>query len=186
MLHPPICSVAEHHISDMMYELRKTLKKALSIPSFFGAVDELLASINAELDGGDAFLSCFLDKDRSVRLRLSAWSRDALTRTSLKAVLQADEVRYWDGAFPGAWVVTKSRTFSPELGCDIERQTIEPTARKPTGVKWTLEVGPTVFIDCRGPDPRATVTRFPHSCPRCGSPAYVGFSSVECSRGGCA
>ncbi len=23
--------------------------------------------------------------------------------------------------------------------------------------------------------------RFPHRCPRCGSPAYVGFSSVECS-----
>lgn len=25
--------------------------------------------------------------------------------------------------------------------------------------------------------------KYPHKCPRCGSPAYVGFSSIECSRG---
>ena len=27
--------------------------------------------------------------------------------------------------------------------------------------------------------------RFPHKCPRCGSQAYVGFSSVDCSKVGC-
>ncbi len=28
-------------------------------------------------------------------------------------------------------------------------------------------------------------SRFPHTCPKCGSPAYVGFSRTECSNGGC-
>lgn len=27
--------------------------------------------------------------------------------------------------------------------------------------------------------------RFPHSCPRCAAPAYVGFSTIECSRSDC-
>jgi hypothetical protein len=27
--------------------------------------------------------------------------------------------------------------------------------------------------------------RFPHKCPKCGSPAYVGFSRTECSKGDC-
>ena len=27
---------------------------------------------------------------------------------------------------------------------------------------------------------------FPHECPRCGSPAYIGFTDVECSRKSCA
>lgn len=26
-------------------------------------------------------------------------------------------------------------------------------------------------------------SKCPHKCPKCGSPAYVGFSSVECSKG---
>ena len=24
--------------------------------------------------------------------------------------------------------------------------------------------------------------KYPHKCPRCGSPAYIGFSKVECSK----
>jgi len=27
--------------------------------------------------------------------------------------------------------------------------------------------------------------RFPHRCPRCGAPAYIGLMNVECSDGGC-
>lgn len=33
----------------------------------------------------------------------------------------------------------------------------------------------------RGPD----LKKFPHDCPRCGSPAYRGLNVVECSRAGC-
>jgi hypothetical protein len=29
------------------------------------------------------------------------------------------------------------------------------------------------------------LAQFPHQCPRCSSPAYVGLTSVECSRAGC-
>ena len=29
------------------------------------------------------------------------------------------------------------------------------------------------------------MTDYPHACPSCGSPAYVGLSKVECSRVGC-
>jgi hypothetical protein len=25
--------------------------------------------------------------------------------------------------------------------------------------------------------------RYPHKCPKCGSPAYVGFASLDCSKG---
>jgi len=28
-------------------------------------------------------------------------------------------------------------------------------------------------------------SRFPHDCPRCGSPAYVGFTAVDCTKEGC-
>lgn len=27
--------------------------------------------------------------------------------------------------------------------------------------------------------------RFPNKCPKCNSPAYIGFTAVECSREGC-
>lgn len=39
-------------------------------------------------------------------------------------------------------------------------------------------------IECAvpaGPDP----SKFPHVCPKCGSPAYIGFNSTECSKAGC-
>lgn len=29
------------------------------------------------------------------------------------------------------------------------------------------------------------MTAHPHVCPSCGSPAFIGFSSIECSRVGC-
>ena len=29
------------------------------------------------------------------------------------------------------------------------------------------------------------ISRFPHSCPICSSPAYIGLSLVECSKEGC-
>lgn len=29
------------------------------------------------------------------------------------------------------------------------------------------------------------LSRFPHSCPSCSSPAYIGFSVIECSRQDC-
>lgn len=29
------------------------------------------------------------------------------------------------------------------------------------------------------------LSRFPHSCPRCGNAAYVGFNSIDCSQEGC-
>ncbi len=29
------------------------------------------------------------------------------------------------------------------------------------------------------------LARFPHRCPRCQNPAYIGFSTVECSAEGC-
>lgn len=38
-----------------------------------------------------------------------------------------------------------------------------------------------VVAPAAGPD----LSRFPHKCPKCGSPAYVGFSSTECSREDC-
>jgi len=31
--------------------------------------------------------------------------------------------------------------------------------------------------------PTPSSDKYPHKCPRCGSPAYLGFSSVECSMG---
>ena len=44
-----------------------------------------------------------------------------------------------------------------------------------------------------GEDPDVPVTaiapkassHFPHICPKCGDAAYIGFSKIECSRGGC-
>lgn len=33
------------------------------------------------------------------------------------------------------------------------------------------------------PRSNPAASRFPHVCPRCAAPAYVGFSSVECSQG---
>lgn len=29
--------------------------------------------------------------------------------------------------------------------------------------------------------PKADASRFPHKCPGCGKPAYIGFNSTECS-----
>lgn len=31
----------------------------------------------------------------------------------------------------------------------------------------------------------ADPSRYPHSCPRCSAPAYIGFASVDCSRKSC-
>lgn len=31
----------------------------------------------------------------------------------------------------------------------------------------------------------ADTSHYPHQCPRCGSPAYIGFTSVDCSRKSC-
>ena len=33
--------------------------------------------------------------------------------------------------------------------------------------------------------PDREISRFPHSCPSCGLPAYVGLNSVECTGVGC-
>lgn len=48
-------------------------------------------------------------------------------------------------------------------------------------------IGPGKRFDVlRGPRPPAKdPTRFPHACPRCAAPAYVGFLRVECSVAGC-
>jgi hypothetical protein len=49
---------------------------------------------------------------------------------------------------------------------------------------WVVYLGPVrEMLICEGPERMADDDRFPHSCPRCKSPAYVGFTSVECSRG---
>lgn len=39
----------------------------------------------------------------------------------------------------------------------------------------------TMEVYAKAPTPGAD--RFPHKCPRCGSPAYLGFSSIDCSKG---
>jgi hypothetical protein len=33
--------------------------------------------------------------------------------------------------------------------------------------------------------PETDQSKFPHRCPSCGSPAYIGLLSVECSNGSC-
>ncbi len=36
-----------------------------------------------------------------------------------------------------------------------------------------------------GPIPIPDKTLYPHQCPKCGQPAYVGFQSIEHATGGC-
>lgn len=45
-----------------------------------------------------------------------------------------------------------------------------------TGISMSSAVCPMVLID---------YSRFPHSCPRCKAPAYIGLASVECSQERC-
>lgn len=45
---------------------------------------------------------------------------------------------------------------------------------------WGMPVDAILLNPGRAP---IDTTRFPHKCPRCGAPAYVGLSSVECSAG---
>lgn len=49
-------------------------------------------------------------------------------------------------------------------------------------VLWAEEDWDCIYIN----EPAATVSTksYPHVCPRCGKPAYVGFAKVDCS-GGC-
>lgn len=35
------------------------------------------------------------------------------------------------------------------------------------------------------PEPTVDMSRFPHRCPRCSKPAYIGATLVECSDGSC-
>jgi hypothetical protein len=57
------------------------------------------------------------------------------------------------------------------------RISVLPTFQWPTPPTHTREFMPS--------GPPLVAGRFPHACPRCGGPAYVGFSTVECSSPGC-
>lgn len=37
------------------------------------------------------------------------------------------------------------------------------------------------WVSLVGPAAKLKDTRFPHTCPRCGNPAYIGFTAIECS-----
>jgi hypothetical protein len=43
----------------------------------------------------------------------------------------------------------------------------------------SLEVLKRYVVDA----PTTDLSRYPHKCPKCTGPAYIGFNSVECSRG---
>jgi len=48
-----------------------------------------------------------------------------------------------------------------------------PVSRPRTMQEW---------LDAWG-SPQLDLSRFPHTCPRCGDPAYIGFTTIECSKG---
>ena len=52
------------------------------------------------------------------------------------------------------------------------------------GHGWLVHVSDLLFTDGVT---RATwrAKEFPHVCPACGDPAFVGFNMIECSRTGC-
>lgn len=40
------------------------------------------------------------------------------------------------------------------------------------------------IVDASAPPLKTSNSSYPHACPRCGKPAYIGFAKVDCS-GGC-
>lgn len=63
--------------------------------------------------------------------------------------------------------------------------TISSTKPK-TGIAKTKNSVPAASIDSscvQSNKPPKTIDHYPHSCPRCQSPAYVGLLSVDCSKG---
>lgn len=68
------------------------------------------------------------------------------------------------------------------------------TMAKPIHGTWTLNI-PETFgrslaierLEILGPalktaEPVPSASRFPHNCPRCKGPAYIGFTTIECER----
>lgn len=82
-------------------------------------------------------------------------------------------------------------TFSAEIKEDLSRSGRAALDR--FRCRPALDAGPAVHaaVDLDAYVTHTTMVRvapgpnrFPHAC-RCGSPAYVGFTTVECSRSGC-
>jgi hypothetical protein len=44
---------------------------------------------------------------------------------------------------------------------------------------------PRYFQHALAAEPKKDLSRYPHRCPKCQSPAYLGFNSIECSKDGC-
>lgn len=56
-----------------------------------------------------------------------------------------------------------------------------PSVKESGGLSFPFIFAP--YVPLQVSQPPVDLSRFPHSCPRCGGAAYVGLSDVDCSRG---
>jgi hypothetical protein len=113
-------------------------------------------------------------------LRLDVESRRDIPRIYKELVYRVDEA--WLVSLTGRTCVKHRycRDSVPGSGIDIQAA-ISARSKGPIPFAPRRDV---VLVSVSDP-PAVDRSRFPHSCPRCGSPAYVGLASAECSRAGC-
>lgn len=89
--------------------------------------------------------------------------------------LQAGDIILKCHQTPWAECTIISTRSSPEFSDRVEivytADGKERTTRNPKEYLWTVRRAGTAQKD----------PKFPHACPRCKKPAYIGFSAVECS-----
>jgi hypothetical protein len=90
---------------------------------------------------------------------------------------------------PGSREWVFDRTVMPTDA--VMQRTLDAEEKYFFGFRLPLSPGTTVDLvdswDPAGKEARraASDSLFPHSCPACGSPAYLGFMTAQCTRAGC-
>lgn len=54
---------------------------------------------------------------------------------------------------------------------------------KPEDLRWARLFRQDLQLMVAPAAPAVDATRFPHVCPRCKAPAYIGFNTTDCSKG---
>jgi hypothetical protein len=77
--------------------------------------------------------------------------------------------------FHGSWMATVDRP---------QQHTVTSVVPATGSKTWTADpVDPRTIDKLRDAMNIMDDDRFPHSCPRCKAPAYVGLNDIDCSRG---
>jgi hypothetical protein len=69
-----------------------------------------------------------------------------------------------------------------QIGTALVKVTIDGTSWTMVAVDEGFELVKTALPSSTIVSHRSRSSVYPHTCPRCGAPAYVGFSKVDCSR----